>query len=298
MRLFMWLGMGLLVACSSQPPSGAPDNGGKIYSYVDAQGNLVTGRLAEKQKALPEKEQQAMDEGGIYLTPEEFEAQQAEKDSDRFVTYYNAQGELVRERIDPVAAKAHHQEMVKQHNYKQIEVAAAHMAQERQYQETNTAIREDCCLDIIKYADPLKVGKKDAFRYGPGEYGWITMDQTRPARVYQLDGKEQRLVIQSYKENGHYLHPYLLMLDGQGLPMMAVNNIFQRRYPETWFRYAYVEGSVVLPDDAAWLVIYLPYVTGSRQEGMRLTGEQPDQPETDVTVSTKGELVISLVEAD
>lgn len=297
MRVWFFGIVAFLAACSSQPIETVSGDSGKTYSYVDAQGNLVTGRMANQpaDKKASAKESQPEEN---YLTPEEFEAQQEARDSDRFVTYYNAQGELVREHINPVAAKEHQQELVKQQSYKEIEAKAAQMAIERQYHESSTAIREDCCLDILKYADTIKKGKKDAFRYQAGEYGWIMLDQTRPARVYNLSENERRLVLQSYKENGHYLHPYLLLLDEQGVPMMAVNNIFQRRYPETWFRYSYVEGSVTLPDEAAYLVIYLPYVTGSRKEGMSLTGEQPDQPESDAAVSTKGELVVSFMAAD
>jgi hypothetical protein len=299
----------LLIACSNQP--GGNDKA-RIYSYVDAQGNLVQGEMAPpsapsralrsdtasqvmqmQSQSAQDKKQPAQGATTGYQTPEQAEAKVEAKAHDRFVTYYNAEGTLVRERIDPVAAKAHEDEVIAQKNYEEIAELAAQTSRDRQYLETTTAIPADCCTDILEYADKLKSGKNKSLHFHAGEYGWIHLSQPHPAHIYRLGDKVKRLVIKSFKQEGHYLHPYLLFLDAKGVPLLAVNNLFQRRYGETWYRYGYVQGSVTVPDKVAYAVFYLPYETGSKEKGMEPCTAPSLVPETDATPYGNGELLIA-----
>lgn len=320
MRLPLLLLPLLLTACASHPPVDAAHQD-RIYSYMDAQGNLVQGELPARKPApvdagqkdvrsynykdaqgnlikgeLPPTSATAAQDDG-YQTPEEAEAKADARAHDRFVTYYDASGRLVREPVDPVTARAYRKEQEAARNYQQVATQAAQQARDRQYMETMTAIPADCCLALLAHAEKLKPGKQRTLAFAAGEYGWIKLAAAHPAHIYALDAKAKRLFVRSYKERGGYLHPYLLLLDASGAPILAVNNFFQQRYPESWYRYGYVEGSVQLPPKTAYVVVYLPYESGSRETGMVPLADPSLVPEPDATPAAHGELTLSVLDA-
>src|SRR5690606_6545065 len=155
------------------------------------------------------------------------------------------------------------------------------------------AIPADCCSGLLAHAEKLKPGQEKSLAFANGEYGWVKLEANHPAHIYSLDDKARRLAIKSFKKKGSYLHPYLLFLDKRGTPILAVNNLFQRRYPETWYRYGYVEGSLLAPADASYVVVYLSYETGSRETGMVPLADPALVPEPDATPAAHGELTLS-----
>lgn len=312
MRLLSCLSVfALLAACSHQPP---PADGDRVYSYVDAQGNLVQGHLpANKKPAADSKAEPhlytyqdaqnnlvhgelppagADDSDKSYQTPEQAEEKQDELARDRFITRFDANGYLVREKIDPVAARAFREAEKDKKEYEEMAYQAARQARDRQYAETSTPVPADCCLAILPHAEKLATGKDRTLHFTGGEYGWIETDRAHPAHVYKLDAKAGRLLIRSYKNSGGYLHPWLLFLDPAGTPMLAVNELFERRYPETWFRYAFVEGTVPVPAGSAFVVVYLPYESGDRKTGMVSVTVPSLGAETDAQPAGSGELLL------
>ncbi len=290
----------LLAGCSNRPHS---DD--RTYIYMDGTGHLVHGVLPanndgkpNKTAATTKKETASANElevdGVTYQSAEAAAAKQEARAHDRFVTYFNADGRVIRQRIDPVAAKKHAQQIANQKDYETITHAASQRALDRQYSQTQMAVPADCCRALLPHADPLKLGDDAVLRFEPGSYGWITLSQRHPAHLYELDEKAQRLRVISYKQNGHYLHPFLLFLNQQGTPVMAVNNFFQRRYSETWFRYSYVEGDLPIPDNAHFAVLYLPYEGGGPKVGMQPVMAVNLLAEKDAKPTKKGELVVSV----
>lgn len=308
-----------LVGCSHQ----AQPNGERVYSYVDGQGHLVQGRLSAKQATSPDQQEPRLytyqdaqgqlvqgelpSEGKpvlqapvdatdkTYQTPEQAEAKQEELARDRFVTHFDANGYLVREKIDPVAARAYRQAEKEKKDYQELAVQAAQQARDRQYAETFTAIPADCCLAILPHAEKLKTGKEQSLHFIAGEYGWIQLEAAHPAHVYALDAKAGRLLVKSYKHAETYLHPYLLFLDQAGTPILAVNDLFERRYPETWYRYGFVEGAVPVPSGSAFVVVYLPYETGSRVRGMEPMKSAQVAAEPDAKPAGRGDLLLQML---
>lgn len=311
----------LLSACAGQPvhDNGQPADQERIYSYVDAQGHLVQGELPAHQQKKPTpleagqkdvrsfsyKDAQghlvtgdlppaAAGKDANWQTSEQAEAKADALAHDRFVTYYDATGRLIREPVDPVTARAHRKEQEAQQHYQQIAVQAAQQSRARQYVETMTAIPADCCTHLLAHAEKLTLDTQRSLTFANGSYGWLQLAQAHPAHIYSLGAKAKRLFIKSYKQRGNYLHPYLLFLDASGTPLLAVNNLFQRRYPETWYRYGYVEGSVLTPAKAAYVVVYLSYETGSRELGMVPQADPTLVPEPDATPAGQGQLTFAV----
>lgn len=275
-----------------------------MYSYVNAQGQLMQGVMPATKEDREKKAAQAANTatptqaGQDTYTPADeaaskFTAKQLAKQHNRFVTYYNAQGKLIRQHIDPVAAGEHRQSVRATKDYQYIMDRAAQAARDRQYSQSNMVIPANCCRHLIKYADKLTASSEKPLHFTKGEFGWIQLAATHPAHIYLLGKQVKRITIKSYKKADGYLHPYLLLLNKSGTPLLAVNNLFQRRYDETWYRYGYVEGSVTIPAKAAYAILYLPYETGSRATGMQPIAVPSLQPETNSKPAKNGELLVT-----
>lgn len=368
MRFILLLLIVLLSACASRQGS----FGGRIYSYVDAQGHLVQGQLPATQPSSKSKEGNAAtlsprvlshtdskgrlvqavipvqvdgaeassnhrftkrsavhrpghapsestitekpekkgpeetpkkpvessskvlgfagDNG--YISAEKAAAQQQAKDHDRFVTYHNAEGRLIRQRIDPVAAKEHTETEKNKKEYQKVVAVAAQQARSRQYIETMTAVPSNCCVNLLKAATPLASGEQQVLHFSEGEYGWIYMRVPHPAHMYSLQNSAEVLVVKTYKKDGKYLHPYVLFLDAEGVPLLAVNNLFQRRYKETWYRYGYLQGRMTVPKKAAFVVFYLPYESSNSKHEMMRVPAPTLVPERGASLGAQGLLVI------
>ncbi|MDX5327563.1 MAG: hypothetical protein LPK06_02070, partial [Marinobacter sp.] len=110
---FVLIGLlALIASCASDRPSS-----GGFYSYVDAQGNLITVPReaaappeAERRPAEAAGEAQSLDPAELeqqseYATDEEVQARLEKRERDRFVSYVDASGYRVTEPVDVVAAR-------------------------------------------------------------------------------------------------------------------------------------------------------------------------------------------------
>lgn len=286
-----------------------PDRDGGFYAYTDASGRLVTGEIPAKDTAAdstpadievapvpatrPEPAPpvpEAVDTdvlaaelwqpaAGAQSTPDAAAWSAAETDdpSDRFVTYYDASGQLQRERIDVPAAQAARRER-----------AAAYVAIEapdsEEFLETVTPIRADCCQHLREGATLLRPGKEHSLRFAPGQGPFLRQgDRLLPARVVALAPEVKDVELVSFKRGGQYVHPQLLVLDGEGTPVLQVNNLFTRRYPESWAHYASVQGTLPREPSHRYLIFYLDYSAAAQALWV---------PEQDAALSEQGALLV------
>lgn len=55
---------------------------------------------------------------------------------------------------------------------------------------------------------------------------------------------------------------------------MLVDQPFSRRYPETWYRYGYLQGTLEKDQGQHYLVVFLPYLQGrDGTDGLKLVTE-------------------------
>src|SRR5690606_5625621 len=121
---------------------------------------------------------------------------------------------------------------------------------------------------------------------------WVTMPARHPAAAIRLDPAVKQLRIQTFLTQRGYLHPQAVFLNRDGEPMLLVDNLFSRHYPQTWYRLAYLEGDVPVEEGAVWMVLYLGYAgEGARGRPELLPGQyywaEPTSP-----LALKGELVV------
>lgn len=289
----------LLAACSSESPKSPPEGG--FYSYVDAQGNLVTmprKDSGQNPSSAPSAKKSAgdssggMEEGGVkYESSQEAEQRIKKQESDRFVTYPGPDGQTVTHPLDlPKERKAAQKAQKENPGYETIQPGKG-----RNYLETVTRIKADCCRHLIAGADSLDAGKEQRVKFLPVS-GWVEVGGEHPARVFRLGKGARMLTLQSFVTTGGFVAPGMLFLDKNGTPVLKVANIFQRRYPETWYRYSFYQGKMSCPSDAAYVLLYLPYAgRQGKNRAVRLpeTDASPDMP----ALRLKGDLVLTAMSA-
>ncbi|MEE4249455.1 MAG: hypothetical protein V2I38_02605, partial [Alcanivoracaceae bacterium] len=282
--------IGLLALISSCTTTNRPDSGG-FYSYVDAQGNLVTvmrevpaepqseNVQATARPPLDELDAGALDQQGEYQTEEEVQKRIENAERDRFVIYRDASGYQVTEEVDVVAARK-----AKESQPLPYEVLGNTT---NSYIERVEGVPERCCDGLLKQASSLKPGLEELVSFDPPWY-WVSMPDRHPAVALRLEPGIAALRFQTFLTGRGYLHPQAVFLNQDGVPMLLVDNLFARRYPETWSRLGYLEGEVPVEKGAVWLVLYLGYAGASGSDRPELVPGEYLWAEPSVPLALKG----------
>lgn len=281
MRHLLALTLVALAGCQSSLP--ADDSASGLYVYTDAQGNLVTlERTAEKTpEELPEQTAatsnpkadaapEAMGEDSLegYRPSGEVDKELSERENQRFVTYVDETGQLVSREINMGAERA--AAKAAPDNFQALTTDA--------FMETYRAIRADCCLHLLEEAEQLKVGDERLISFDSGSETMLGENAYR-VNAYQMGAKLRGVTLNAFVKGEGYLAAEVLLLDARGVPVMLVDQPFSRKYPETWYRYGYLQGTLEREIGQQYLVVFLPYFES--------------QPGTDGLLKvTQGELVI------
>lgn len=285
LRLTSLAALLLLTACQSSPRG---ENEDRFYSYVDAQGNLVTveadsegetgknggkSRDGQQTEELQQAEQTIQEratgdspEAGNkdfmevssenYQTPGEAEERMREEveedETDRFVSYRGPEGEVI---TRPLNMKAEREAAEQRKNERAPEFER--LPEGERYKEGTSRVPADCCRHLISGVLELEEGSNFNLRFRSDRV--VHLGVKRPARVLRLGPGVGAVEVQSYIRDQGYLAPRLLMLNEEGMPVLKVNSLFTRNYPETWARYGYMDGWVERSREFAYVVFYLPY---------------------------------------
>jgi hypothetical protein len=297
MKRFILIGLiGLITSCSN---ANRPDSGG-FYSYVDAQGNLITlprqPAAAEpapaavpapsadtSRPAAEELDTDALAQQDEYQTDEEVQALLEKRERDRFISYTDASGYRVTEPVDVRSARE--AKASAPPAYESLQGSSAGFI------ERVEGVPELCCIAPLKQAQVLKTGLETLVSFDP-PWDWVSMPTRHPAVAIRLEPGTAALRFQSFLGPRGYLHPQAVFMNEQGIPLLLVDNLFSKRYPETWHRLGYLEGEVPVEAGVVWLVLYLGYAgESSRGRPEVLPGEyywaEPSRP-----LALQGELVV------
>lgn len=274
----------VLAACTGRGDGG-------FYAYVDEQGNLVSGEIPQDARsrpdapAGPEADDTLLDEVREDLrdgqSADSKTSPEGIDDSDRFITWFDAEGQLVREPVDFVAARK--AASARDRGYEEIAVEGDDDAPEG-YLETVTPVSADCCRGMPEAAVRLAAGREILLRFGEGDEVMLPIGASRyPARIVRLAEDVAAVEMTSFKGRQGYVHPQMLVLDEDAVPVLQINSLFTRRYPETWSRYARITGTLPREPGHRYLVVYVGY--------------GPDQapafvPEADSALMQRGEVVL------
>ena len=266
----------LLSACQSSPGQG------EFYVYTDAQGNLVTIEKPVSEQAAEEAKEdsvETVDTSGAdllsapledYRPSEEIDQELAAKERDRFITYVDESGQLVSRPVDMVAEKE---------AKKRVEPDYAELPGGDGFLETYRTIRQDCCLHLLDETETLGAGQEMLITFGP-DSPVLLGDQPFKAKALKLAENVNSLDLKAFIRKKDYVAAQLLLLDDQGRPVLLVDQPFSRKYPETWYRYGYLQGTFPRESGQRHLVVFLPY--------------QQEQPSTDgLQAVLNGELLLS-----
>ena len=280
MRHLLALALVALAGCQGSMPTGDQSSG--LYVYTDAQGNLVTMERKPDVEASPpakpsvttsnpkvtEVPAAGMDNLDDYRPSGEVDQELVERENQRFVTYIDETGQLVSRPLDMGAERAASQA-----------APAPYVALGSDgFMETYRPLRADCCLHMLETATALTAGSENLVTFDAdsprmaGESGYRAM-------VFELDQALSGLTLNAFVKKKGYLAVELLWLDAKGTPVMLVDQPFSRKYPETWYRYGYLQGTLERETGQKYLVVFLPY--------------SEEQPGTDGLIQvTQGELVL------
>ena len=282
--------LALIASCASDRPSS-----GGFYSYVDAQGNLITvPREASPPPAAaePPAEEPAgaqsldaaeLEQQAEYATDEEVQARLEKRERDRFVSYVDASGYRVTEPVDVVAAREAKEAGPK--GYEVLQPGA------QGFIERVEGVPERCCAEPLDQAQVLEPGRELLVSFDAPWY-WVSMPTRHPAAAIRLQPGIAALRFQSFLTGRGYLHPQAALLNEEGTPILLIDNLFSRRYAETWARLGYLEGEIPLEAGAAWLVLYLGYAGESGTGRPELLPGEYYWAEPSSPLALKGELVV------
>ncbi len=290
----------LLAACSQN----RPDQGG-FYSWVDAQGNMVTvprekapaaaseddpEAEAGRQDDMPESGAATLSEAELdgdieYQTDEDVQNLIEQRERDRFVIYRDSSGYQV---VQPVDVPAEREARAQQ---KQA-LTQPPRGNGQMFIERVEGVPANCCIAPLEDATVLKPGEEQLVSFVAQPRQWVSMPARHLGRAVRLAPAVKLVRIQSFLLKAGYIHPQAVFLNEAGEPVLLVDNLFVRRHPESWYRYASLEGEVEVPQDAIWLVLYLSYTgpdAGGRPELLpgRYLWAEPDQ-----RLSVNGELLL------
>lgn len=256
-----------LAACQGRPGQG------ELYVYTDAQGNLVSiERPAEKKTAEPGRkaENLSLNESlEDYRPSEEIDQELEAKERDRFITYVDESGQLVSRPLDMVAEKD--AQSSAEPDYAEISGG--------EFLETYRTIRQDCCLHLLEEAVELAGGAEMLITFDQGSPVMLG-DEPLKAMALKLAKDVSTLDLKAFIRKQNYVAAQLLWLDEEGRPVLLIDQPFSRKYPETWYRYGYLQGTLPRELGQRHLVVFLPYLQ--------------EQPSTDgLQAVLKGELLLS-----
>lgn len=254
MNRFVIIGLFALIAsCSNNRPSS-----GGFYSYVDAQGNLITvpregPENAEEQSQVDEVEpldSASLEQQAEYATDEEVQARLEKSERDRFVSYTDTSGYRVTEPVDVIAAREAEASAPKGYEVIQPGVTG--------FIERVEGVPERCCIEPLDQAQTLKPGQELLVSFD-APWDWVSMPARHPAAAIRLQPGIAALRFQTFLGGRGYLHPQAVFMNEAGTPILLIDNLFSRRYAETWARLGYLEGDIPVESGAVWLVLYLGY---------------------------------------
>lgn len=259
----------LLASCARHEGQG---DSGRFYSYVDAQGQLVTVERpleeAPDNAADVPGSSSAVEQSGVsqeeqtwqgrelteseYRSSEDIDREMAERDRQRFVAYVDEEGQVQRQEYDREEARAAMENRPRP--WEELTTPDAGFV------ETVRSVRANCCLMAAAQAVELEPSVET--RAGIQGSGVTVMldDRQYPAIAYALPESGASLRIRTYARDGQsYLHPEVIFLDADQLPVLMVDNLFERWFEPNWYRHGYLEGQIPLPDNAAYAVFFLSY---------------------------------------
>jgi hypothetical protein len=286
----------LLAACTQN----RPEEGG-FYSWVDAQGNMVTvprdqapaaeaATQAGQEDGAPASGSAAMSEAELdgeveYQTDEDVQALIEQRQRDRFVIYRDSSGYQVVQPVDvPAEREAREQ--------KKKDLTEPLRAGGQVFIERIEGVPANCCQVLLEDATELKVGEEQLVNFVAQPHQWVAMPGRHPGRAVRLDPAVKLVRIQSFLLKTGYIHPQAVFLNEQGVPVLLVDNLFVRRHPESWYRYASLEGEVEVPEGATSLVLYLSYAVPDAAGRPELVPGRYLWAEPDQSLSVNGELLL------
>jgi hypothetical protein len=319
-RFTPFLALVVLTACQSGPRG---EDGSRFYSYMDAQGNLVTVQSdadsdvdndanrapdqsdnsslpKDTDQSFQERPREAGAQGRVnkefmnvrpegYATPKQAQERLDEavddEEDDRFVSYRGPEGQIITRPLDLEAEReaAEQRQRERRPDFERL-------PEGDRYKEGTTRVPADCCRHLIDGAPTLTVNNNFTLDFGTAPV--VRLDAKRPARALELGPGVGALEVQSYIQERGYFAPRLLFLDSEGMPVLKVNRLFTRHYPETWARYAYMDGWVERSSrDFAYVVFYLPYARVRGQALQQHPGQSPAA--SDYRRALKGELAVT-----
>jgi hypothetical protein len=257
----------MLAACQGQPGQG------ELYVYTDAQGNLVSiEKPAENKSARADgkAEKRLLDKPlEDYRPSEEIDQELEDKERDRFITYVDESGQLVSRPLDMVAEKDAQNSA--EPDYAEISGG--------EFLETYRTIRQDCCQHLLEEAVEISPGAEMLITFDQGSPVMLG-DQPLKALALELAKEVSTLDLKAFIRKQNYVAAQLLWLDEEGRPVLLIDQPFSRKYPETWYRYGYLQGTLPREPGQRHLVVFLPYLQ--------------EQPSTDgLQAVLKGELLLS-----
>lgn len=272
MRLSILLLVALATGCQSQGQSISQSQpqraagGGGLYVYTDAQGNLVTlerpvtsdktaasnGSTGSADSATSQKTPNRGSSGREsvedYRPSAEVDQELEARENDRFISYVDETGQLVSRPLDMGAEREAASSAPAP--YETLDADA--------YLETYRALRADCCQHLLAEAQSLESGKEALLAFG-ADTPVLVGESAYRARIYSFPDEVSRVSLMAFIRKQGYLAVELLWLDKDGLPVMLVDQPFSRKYPETWYRYGYLQGTVEKEPGQYYLVVFLPY---------------------------------------
>lgn len=279
----------LLSSCSAN----RPEEGG-FYSWVDAQGNVVTmprkpepaGQVKPVQND-PDLGQEVTAElaDDVYQTDEEVSQRLETQERDRFVVYQDVSGYQIRQPVDVVAAR---------------EAREAELANRTEpftpvgFAERVEAIPANCCAHLVEEAAEIKVGREALVSFASAPFQWLTLgsDSRHPAQAFRLNAEVSHIRLRSFLLPGGYLHPQALFLNDRAEPVLLVDNLFIRKNPASWHRFGSLEGDIEVPPGAVWVVLFLIYASESDAGRPQLVPGEYLWCEPSASLAVTGELVI------
>ncbi len=287
----------LLVSCSSN----RPEQGG-FYSWVDAQGNVVT--VARQEDPAPESAPEPVSEpepashsapgqGEIsdeeylaeerYQTDEEVSKLLEARERDRFVVYQDASGYQIRQSVDVVAAREAREVELSKRTEPFAPVGFA---------ERVEAIPAACCTHLVEHASVLEVGREALVSFASAPFYWLTLSSRHPAETLRLDAGVRHIRMRSFLLPTGYLHPQALFLDARAEPILLIDNLFVHKNPRSWHRFGSLEGDIEVPPGAQWVVLFLSYAGESANGRPELVPGQYLWREPSANLAVTGELVV------
>ena len=241
-------------------------DGGGFYSYVDAQGQLVTVERAtdakpdngepaagptegtEQTTSWQDRELSETD----YRSSEELDQEMAERDRQRFVAYVDEEGRVLRQEYDREEAQASMENRPRPWQELESPVGG--------FVETVRSVRANCCLMAAAQAQELELNQEHRISIEGSGVTVVLDEHQYPAMAFGLPEPATTLLVRTYARAGEsYLHPEALFLDASQQPVLMVDNLFERWFEPNWYRHGYLEGQIPLPDGAVYAVFFLSY---------------------------------------